>query len=171
MGVSQRPAFEARDYFSILPPMAGATGTTPAVIALSASNSQVTIDLTTLPGSHMNDGLPLGNDIYNPNPTGHFLFMQPDGGDVYVAFGPSVASLTTSNALSTSAVSTVSNNAVTQVAGGTLCLKNGVLYRFKIPKSQGTRDDADVGASSPARFLGFIMATGTATLRLYQGSP
>lgn len=167
-----RPSFEAREFFTVLPPIAGSTGTLPAVVALSASGTQVTIDLTTIPGSYVYNALDVSNDAYNPNPLGRYLFMQADGGDIYFAFGPTVASLTGGNALSTSAVSTVASNAVTLVAGGCALLKNGLPpIRFRLPGDFGTRDNADKGKNSLARYLGFLTATGTSTLRIYQVGP
>lgn len=170
--MSNRPLFEARDFYSIQPPMAGATGTAPGVVVLASGTGAVLVDLTTVPGCRLNAALTPGNDAYNPNATGHFLFVQATGADVYFVFGPSIASVSAGNAPSSSAVSTVdASGNVTLVAGGTLCAKDGTLYRYRIPKSVGTRDDADVGASSPARYLAFLTATGSGTFRIYQGSP
>lgn len=171
--MSQRPAFEARAYFTILPPLAGGSGTAPGVIAIAATSSAALLDLTTMPGARVNAGLTAGNDSYNPNPTGHFLFMEADGTDVYIVFGPSKASVSAGNAPLSSAVSTVDANGVlTQVAQGCLKLVNGTFYRFLLPANTGTRDDSDVGTLSPARWLGFVTASGTTgTLRIYQGSP
>lgn len=170
--MSHRPGFEAREFFDILPPIAGASGTAPAAICLAAGTGQVTVDLTSLPGSQLNAALAPGNDAYNPNPLGHFLFLQADGADIYVAFGPTLASLTGGNALAPATPSTVANNVVTPVAGGCILLKNGIQpARFRLPANTNTRDNADVGASSPARFLGFLTSTGSGTLRLYQVGP
>lgn len=170
--MSHRPGFEAREFFDILPPIAGAAGTAPAATCLAAGTVQVTVDLTTIPGSPVNAALAAGNDAYNPNPLGHFLFLQADGADIYVAFGPSVASLTGGNALSASAVSTVANNVVTPVAGGCVLVKNGIQpIRFRLPANQNTRDNADVGVYSLARYLAFLTATGSGTLRIFQVGP
>lgn len=153
--------------------MAGGTGTAPGVVAIAATSSAGALDLTQVPGSKLNAAKQLGNDAYNPNPTGHFLFMEADGTDIYVVFGPSLASISAGNAPLSTAVSTVDGSGnLTLVAQGALKLVNGTFYRFLLPPNIGTRDNADVGAFSPARFLGFVTASGTSgTLRVYQGSP
>ncbi len=156
----------------IMPPMAPHATTPPAVCALSASNTAVVVDLTTMWGTAAKAGLTAGNEDYNPNPIGHYLSIQADGGDIYVAFGADAASLA---GLSTSAVSTVANNKITAVAGATMKIPNGYTFQTKIPvgapPTAAQSDNADPGLYSPARFLGFLTATGTATLRMWQSSP
>lgn len=159
----------------IMPPMTAASGATPAVCPLAASTGQVTVDLTTMWGTAAKSGLTAGNEDFDPDPIGHYLSLQADGADIYVAFGPDVGSLTGGNALSATAVCTVTNNAIVKVVGGTLKITNGFTAQFKLPigapPTAGQYDNADVGKYSPARFLGFLTAAGTGTLRMWQSSP
>jgi hypothetical protein len=163
---------EAQQWFYELPPMVKGSGTETACFNFAAGQSAVIVDLTSYPvGTQAKASITIGNDDYNPNPTGHFLYLEAQGCDIYVAFGPSFASL---SGISATAVSTVngSTGVITPVTGGTFCIPQGKAVRWKIPPSQGTPDNADVGASSPARFLGFITTTGTSgILQTYQSSP
>lgn len=156
----------------IMPPMAPHATTPPAVCALAATTTAVIVDLTTMWGTAAKAGLTPGNEDYNPNPIGHYLNVQADGGDIYIAFGADVASLA---GISATAVSTVAANAITAVAGGTLKIPNGSTLPVKIPigapPAAAQYDNADVGKYSPARFLGFLTAAGTGTLRMWQSSP
>ena len=74
----------------VLPPNVDLSGN-PNCAALSASTAAAVADLTTLP---------LPYNVYDateaarkPNPMGHYINLQAQGGDVYVIFGPSMGSL------------------------------------------------------------------------------
>ena len=114
--------------------------------------------------------LDASNDAYNPNPTGHFIYLEAQGADCYVAFAAAYADL---SAISATTPSTVAGGTgvVTGVAGGTFCIPQGKAVRWRIPPNQNSRDNADVGAVSYARFLGFLTATGSGLLQVYQSSP
>lgn len=162
---------EAQQFFHELPPMMPATGTLTATMNFAATTSVAIVDLTQCPGTRARASISIGSDDYDPNPTGHFLYLEAQGCDIYVAFGPTFASLAS---LSATAVSTVDGTTgkPTQVAGGSFCIPQGKAVRWRIPPSQGTPNNADVGAASPARFLGWITAAGTSgILQTYQSSP
>lgn len=166
--MSQRPGFEARNFFDFLPPVVAAAGTGITVLATSAA--LVVVDLTSLPGHQVNAALDQSNDQWNPNPLGRYLYVQADTVDAFIAFGPTAASLA---ALSATAVSTVAANKVTQVAGGCIRVPASASpgwMRFQLPGDFNTRDNVDKGASSLARFLGFISAS-AGFIRLYQCGP
>jgi hypothetical protein len=168
--MSGRSSSVDAQFFYEMPPMVPATGTATATVAMAAGTALVIADLTTMPGTAAKAVLTIAADDYNPNPTGHFVYCEAVGADIYVGFGPTFASL---SALSATAVSTVNGTtgAVTLVAGGSFCIPQGKAVRFRIPSSQGTRDNADVGASSPARFIGFLTLANTGILQVYQSSP
>ncbi len=170
-----RNTSETRQSDWIMPPMAFAGGANPAVCALAASTAQVTVDLTSMWGTAANVNLNISNEDYNPNPIGHYLSLQADGGDIYIAFSGTVANLTGGNAIDPNAVSTVSGNAIAAVRGGCLKIPNGYIAQFKLPGSNfgppATYDNADRGITSLARYLAFRTAAGTATLRMFQSSP
>lgn len=152
----------------IMPPMLG------GISCFAAGTSEVDVDLTKLAGSPAKSAINQGADDWNPNPMGHYLTLEADGADIYVAFAATLAALGT---LSTSAVTTVTAGvpAATSTATGTIKIPNGTVMQFKLPviggAAQNNRDDADWGAASPCRFLGFMTATGSGTLRLWQSSP
>lgn len=153
----------------IMPPMNG------GVTCLAASSTEVDVDLQSLAGTPAKAALTVGNEDYNPNPIGHYLNLQADGGDVYVCFADSLAHL---GSLSTTATSTVTSNkaTTTSTAGGTVKIPNGTTLQVKLPigapSTPAKADQTDVGIFSPARFLGFLCATNvTATLRIWQSSP
>lgn len=153
----------------IMPPMYS------GITCLSASSTEVDLDLTTIAGTPAKSGLTVGGDDYNPNPIGHYLSLQADGGDVYVAFADQLAHLGT---LSTTAVTTVTSNkaGTTSTVTGVVRIPNGTTLQVKLPwgntPSGKPIDNADVGTYSPSRYLGFLCATGvTSTLRIWQSSP
>lgn len=154
----------------IMPPMVG------GIICFAATSTEVDVDLTLIAGTPAKSNVGANADDYNPNPTGHYLSLLADGGDIYVAFAAASASLGT---LSTTAVTTVSGvaPAATNTATGTIKIPNGTTLQVKLPggaptSSSNPPDNADVGKYSPARYLGFLCASGvSATLRIWQSSP
>ena len=114
----------------IMPPMYG------GITCLAATSTEVDLDLTTIAGTPAKANVTAGMDDYNPNPEGHYLSLQADGGDVYVAFADTLAHLGT---LSTTAVSTVTANAaVTRfTATGTIKIPNGTTLQVKLPIGTG----------------------------------
>ncbi len=162
---------EAQQWFHELPPMMPATGTLTATMNFAAASTVAIVDLTKCPGTRARTSITAGMDDYNPNPLGHFLYLEAQGCDIYVALGPTFASLAS---LSATAVSTVdgTTGTPTQVAGGSFCIPQGKAVRWRLPPSQGNSNSADPGLYSPARFLGWITAAGTSgILQTYQSSP
>ena len=114
------------------------------------------VDLTKCPGTRAKVSITAGMDDYNPNPLGHFLYLEAQGCDIYVALGPTFASLAS---LSATAVSTVNgtDGTPTQVAGGSFCIpqgKGGPVAACR--RAKGNSNNLQILALfSPARFLGW----------------
>lgn len=174
---------ESLQYMWTMPPMLtkavnSGTGqylaTGPTVLA--ATTAPVVVDLTTICGTGAKASVPVGAEDYDPNPIGHFLYMQADGDDIYYCFGSDV---TTIGTISPTAVSTVTANlaVTTFTATGCLRLPQGILLPYKLPVGSpppgSPQDNADVGRYSPARFLAFRTNTLSSScyLRLFQVSP
>ena len=183
--MSQGAAEQTRQSDWVLPMMAagstvnGATIGMPAGAVLAATTVVAAIDLTTLPGLPVdwpaNDG---GTSL---PPLGHYLSLEAEGGDVYVLFGPTYASVTGANAPNAATNSAVSGaGALTQTKG--MCvhvpqngekaykLPLGPQYAAGGPKAGAGNASTIPGANSPARFLAYVTKTGTANLRVWQSS-
>lgn len=143
------------------------------VVALAATSTEVDVDLTTMPGSPMNTNINQGADGFNPNCIGHYLTLQADGGDIYVALGPSLGGSTGLGHLTTTQNATVGSNKITVSNNDTIKIPNGTTLQVKLPGDWAARSDGpSTGVSSPCRYLGFLCATGvSATLRMWQSSP
>jgi hypothetical protein len=148
----------------IMPPIVGGIG------ALAVTNVVSIIDLTTFPGSPANSTITVGADGYNPNPIGHFLSMIPDGGDIYIAFGPNVTSVTN---VSTTAGGSLTGNTYKLSGNDTYLVPNKTPIPIMLPgEFAGRTDNANKGQNSQARYMALICATGvTSTARFYQSSP
>lgn len=151
----------------IMPPING------GITCLAASTAAVTVDLTTMSGSPGNQVNGADVSIYggkNVNPLGHYITLQADGGDVYIAFGDTVGHL--SSIANVTQVSTVTNNALvtSSTANAVVKIPIGTQQNFKLPVGSSPAQGV-WGNSSPSRFLCFLTATGTATLRMWQSSP
>ena len=144
----------------------------PGILCLSVSTAAATFDVTGMAGSPGNqvvtgDVSQVGGK--NVNPIGHYVTLQADGGDVYIAFGATTASL---SAVATTAVTTIANNALatSNTGNGVVKIPSGTERAFKLPLGSNP-STTPWGASSPARYLAFLTASGTATLRIWQSSP
>src|ERR1700761_5433951 len=82
----------ARQYYWTFPPLVDGNGT-PNVVALPASATLSVVDLTTVPGIPLT-AADRSQVALEPNPIGHFVTMDAQGGDIYYVFGPSLASFT-----------------------------------------------------------------------------
>jgi hypothetical protein len=150
----------------IEPPMFG------GITALTIGTTAVIIDLTTMAGC---PGIQTAGDaeVYggsNPNPLGHYITLQADGGDIYVAFGDTTGHLA---AVSTTAVSTVASNNLSakSTANGVAKIFSGTQQQFKLPIGSNPAGTTAWASSSPARFMAVLTASGTNTLRMWQSSP
>lgn len=142
-----------------------------SITCFAVSAGVSVIDLTTMsghPGNSVNgpdQGPMSGTD---PNPIGHYITLLADGGDVYIAFCDTSAHAL---AVTVAGVSTVTggNQLVTPfTATGTWKIPSGDRQSFLIPtKNDGT---TPAGNKSLCRYLAFLTAAGTATLRMYQSS-
>ncbi len=217
--MGQRLSYESSQADWVMPPMytTGATGNSGATTGATGGTSAVSLgqtypatgpnvfgattapsilDLTTICGTGAKARVPLGNDDWNPDPIAHYITLEADGDDIYVAFGDSP---TIMGSINPAYVSTIDGGTITgktgaasnpfASSGGTLgstagastgCIKipNNTSRDFKLPVGTppiGTPyDNSDpIGKYSPARYLSFRSNTGTTAvyLRVYQSSP
>lgn len=165
----------------ILPPILTASG--GSVLALPCTTSVLIVDLTSMPQT---PALPSTTNKggEHQNPLGQYWTFLSTG-TVYLAFGPTAASLTS---LSTSATTTVPQGAgATQYqipSGGTanvgVPIPSNTPFHFRMPPGPtgGGLSGSDPpnpsggkwGNNSPARYLGALMASGTATLYAWPSS-
>jgi hypothetical protein len=159
--VSQTEATTQSDY--ILPPMASGTGGAAGKVAMyvaATSNSAINVDLTTIPG--FPDTFTGSQKALDPNPLGHYITIQAEGVDAYFVFGPTQASVSSSNAPLQSA--TGAN--VVQLCG---YLPAGQERSYKLPR--GDQAGAGIGNDSPCRWLAVVTKTGSGVIRVWQSSP
>lgn len=175
------PAEEAEQQFNWIMPMMvdpkAAVANAGIGAALAAGTAALACDLCSVPGlpsAFANQPDPKG---FGANPLGHFVHLQAQGGDCYVIFGPTFASVTGANAPAPAAVNTVngSTGVVTQIVGLCIYLPAGSTLSFKLPRGPGgiQVNGALVpvqGGNSPCRFMGYATAASTATLRVWQSS-
>lgn len=173
--MSQSEQTKQVDY--IEPPMyqtaAAFTGqATCSLVCIQVTNTVTVIDLTSIAGSPGNqvygaDAAVVGGKNYNP--IGHYLTMQGDSAlNVFYAFGQTTAAL---SLLSTSTTATITNNQVTNSNNATAILPALQERNYKLPLGQNPASTATWGSSSPARYLGLLTSSGTATVRIWQSSP
>jgi hypothetical protein len=144
------------------------------ILALAASSSLVIVDLSSMAGCPANmvngtDVEPIGGR--NPNPIGHYISMQADGTDIYVAFGDTVGHLT--GITVTTDVTAVAANqpAAAFTATGLIKLVKDIApIRVKLPIGQNPNGQKPWGASSQARYLAFLTASTAGVLRIWQSS-
>ena len=153
----------------LLPACVDASGN-PNCVAVSVTTSAAALDLTTRP-------VPPGfYDAHiaavEPNPLGHYVNFQAQGGDVYLIFGPTFASVTAGNVPVPGTTNTVSNStgAVTMAKGVCIWVPQGQTLGAKLPVGNEATPN-QYGKASPFRFVAYVTATGTATLRVWQSSP
>lgn len=155
-----------REYFFVSPIMADSTGKV-AGAALAASTTAAAVDLASMQG--LPATWPTTSANANPNPLGHFLDVTAQAGDVYVVFGPTLASVTGANAPVPATVNTLTSNVPNYIAGICDYVPSGSTKRFKLWQGGGAVSGA-IGANSPCRFMAYVTASGTATLRIHQSS-
>lgn len=174
----------------------GLTYSATGPLAVGVTTGTTTyLDLTSISGPPTKASVPQGMDDWSPNPTGHRIFMQPDGDNVYVAFGDAPATIGTLSATITTAIDggTITGStgkaaaAFTQTgstASAAMKLINGTVYGpFEIPVGPppgttsglpGQNDNVDQagGRYSAMRYLGFVAGTTSAgvILRIWTGS-
>lgn len=137
--------------------------------ALAVTTTAGVVDLTSIPGPPPGA---IGANTVNPNPLGHYVDFQADGGDVYVIFGAALADVTGTQKPAPATVNAVNGSGVITPAVG-VCMKiaSGTTATFKLHDGPGSDSSATYGTSSAARFVGYVTASSTATLRIYQSSP
>ncbi|MBV9311546.1 MAG: hypothetical protein JOZ73_11975 [Solirubrobacterales bacterium] len=144
--------------------MADSTGKA-RMVALAVTTTAGVIDLAA------NMPISPATDPRETAPFGHYISLVAEGGDVYVLFGPTNASVTGAN---------VPNPATTGSAqAGTvgLCqyIPAGRELPIHLPRGPGREGPLSnapaLGGASPMRFLAYVTKSGTATLRIHQSSP
>ena len=168
--MSQSEATRQSDW--ILPAVVDSSGN-PNCVSLAASTTAHALDLASLP-------LPSGfYDAHiaaaEPNPLGRYINFQAQGGDVFLLFGPTFASVTSANAPLPSTSNTVSGTTGVVTMAKQVCIwvPQGQTLPCKLPVGPQTVNLLPVqyGTASPYRFVAYVTATGTATLRVWQSSP
>lgn len=144
------------------------------VVAVTASATPVIVDMTTMagwPGKQTSGAEPSVVGGADPNPLGHYLTLQADGADVYVVFGKTVANLASISV--TSDVTAVNTNSLANsyTATGVTIIPNKQQANYKIPVGSNPGNQGTWAANSPARYLCFLTAGSTCTLRMWQSSP
>lgn len=150
----------------ILPPMVDSSGN-PNVIVVSTSNTVVGVDLTTMPTSPYPASQ---GTVQQPssNPLGHYLRIEAETVDHYILFGPTYASVTSSNAPASATTNTISSSGVITAAKQTACIiPAGTFKDFKLPAGAPA---GGWGLQSPCRFLGIVTASSAGKARIYQSS-
>ena len=148
----------------ILPMMVDASGN-PNGISVACSTSVVGVDLTTVPG--FPGTYDAAHTVADNNPIGHYVDIEADGGDVYVLFGPSLASVTGANAPAPAFTNTIASGVVTMAKGACVHVPSGTTKSFKLPRGAVGGPNAPQGQGSPCRFVGLITASGTAKARIW----
>lgn len=126
--------------------------TAPAAITVSAAPA--VIDLSTLPMGASKSAIP-GQGY--PTPVGSYVTIQAEVADIYIVFGPSAASVTTTNAPVKATVGTVNASGAYAVVAGTA---------FRIPADQVVA----LLIEPASQFMGFV-GSSAGTMRLYHSSP
>lgn len=142
----------------------------PNCVSVAVTTSAGALDITTIP-------LPTG--VYDPhiaavtpNPLGRYINFQAQGGDVYLIFGPTFASVTSGNKPVPGTNNTVngSTGAVTMAKGVCIWVPQGQTLGCKLPQGN-TSVPNQYGVLSYFRFVAYVTATGSAVLRVWQSSP
>lgn len=159
----------ARQADWVMPMHVDASGN-PAGIAVAVTTSVVAVDLTTMPG--LPGTWPTNVTTANPNPLGHILDIEAEGGDVYAVCGPTFASVTGANAPVPGTTNTVNGGtgAVTLAKGICMHIPAGTTRPFRLPEGNIGSGGGPFGSGSPCRFVALITKSGTATARLWQSS-
>jgi len=154
----------------LLPAVVDGTGN-PNCIAVAVSTGAAALDLTSLP-------VPAG--VYDshvaaatPNPIGRYVNFQAQGGDVFLIFGPTFASVTGgSNAPAAGTVNTVNGTTGVVTMAKKVCIwvPQGQTLGCKLPVGNESTPN-QYGTASPCRFVAYVTSTGSATLRIWQSSP
>lgn len=163
---------EAIEQFHFPTPMmaagSGASAGKVAGAALAVTNVSADVDLTTLPA--LPADWPVSSSNVAPNVLGHFIDLTAEGGDVYVVFGGTHASVSGGNVPAPATTNTVTSQAIASTAGVCMYIPAGTTRSFKLWLGKPTTDGTAYGGASPCRFMAYITKTGTATLRVHMSS-
>ncbi|HMF11747.1 MAG TPA: hypothetical protein VKE94_05555, partial [Gemmataceae bacterium] len=91
--------------------------------ALAVTTVAATVDLMSLPA--LPADWPSTSANIAPNVLGHFIDLICEGGDIYVVFGPTLASVSGANAPAPATTNTVSSNLITSSVGICMYLPAG----------------------------------------------
>lgn len=152
----------------ITPACARASDSKSNQYALAATVTAVTIDMASLLGLPVDWGNTQAAD--NPNPLGHYVDLTAEGGDVYVIFGPTQASVEGANVPNPATVNTVTTRVPAAAVGVPQYIPSGQTAPVKLPLGASGTSNGTKGQQSPCRYMAFVTKTGTATLRVRQSS-
>jgi hypothetical protein len=148
-------SLEERKALLVTPPRAnGVTGNVAALTV--AALTPAFLDLSTLSKGPV-PSVVSSTTVSQEGSVGAFLTVQADGADLYLVFGPTQASVTTTAAPVLLTVGTNTSGVYGEVLGTALKVPTGTSLRVLIQNSQD-------------RFMGFV-GGGAGTMRLYQSSP
>lgn len=162
----QTEATRQSDY--ITPACARAADSKSNQYALAATVTPVTIDMASLLGLPVDWGNTVAVD--SPNPLGHYVNLTAEGGDVYVLFGPTTASVEGANVPNPATVNTVTTRVPAAAVGVPDYIPSGQTIPVKLPVGPTGVSNGSKGSASPCRYMAFVTKTGTATLRVRQSS-
>lgn len=166
---------------NIKPPLTDNAGK-PAYAVLATSSTAGVLDLRTLPALPVNSPVvqtsnqfePPGSVLEQRGAAGHYITIFAGDSDLYVNFGQNLADVTTTNAPLATAVCTVNASGVlTTAIQAAWRIPAGTTQHFRLPRGPNRGAGSGTGFASanadvaePARFMGFVNATG-ATGKMY----
>lgn len=156
-------------YFWFEPLRAGSDGNCQAAV-ISTSTTVAPLDLTSLPLMSSQDEQ--NQKSQRPNVLGTFVTLQAEGQDAYVLFGPTLASVTGSNAPLATQASTINASGVLTVGKQlALYIPAGQERRYMLREgpNQAASGQA-LGSQSSVRFLGVVTKASTGLLRVFGSS-
>lgn len=136
--------------------------------ALAAGVAAVTVDLMSLPAVPAD--WPASSKNIAPNVLGRFMDLTAEGGDVYIIFGGTLASVSGANVPNPATVNAVAANLITASVGICLYLPATQTKSYKLWLGKPTTDGSLLGGASPCRFMSFVTKAGTAILRVHMSS-
>lgn len=136
--------------------------------ALAVTTTAVTVDMASLLGLPADWGNTQAAD--NPNPLGHYVDLVAIGGDVYVLFGPTPASVEGANVPNPAATNTVTTRVPAAAVGIPQPVLSGSKEPMRLPLGASGAANGTKGQQSPCRYMAFVAKSGTATLYVRQSS-
>lgn len=160
---------QQRKYFWFAP-MVNDTGGNSTAAAIATSTTVAPLDLFSLPllpAAASQDQKSLRQNVL-----GCFVTLQAEGADAYVIFGPTLASVTGSNAPLATQVSTISGAGVVTLGKQlALYIPAGQERRYILREGSNQAAQGQMqGSQSLERFLGVVTKSATGILRVWGSS-